>query len=163
MLFSVFMLLMVALIVAFNLMSAPRKERQKAAALPSDCNMKCPACNCSLHIEGMLDAAVFFAPGAIVFDCWQCHDRVYFAPYERHVEIGILGCSPVIDPIPCNDYLYPKGFDMVSNILEGILHIQIGARSWAIPRYGLWNERSDVQCPNPAVKRDAPQAARPSP
>jgi hypothetical protein len=115
-------------------------------------NIQRPSCENFLPIEEMLDAAVFFGPGVIVFDCPHCRSRVYFAPYENHIEIGTLGCSPVVDPIPHNKFSYPAGFKMTSDIRDGILNIQIQGRRWAIPRYGLWNERTDIPCPSPAAK-----------
>lgn len=149
---GVSVLLMILFLVFLHLISDPIEKLQKTKPPPSDNNMKCPTCNCILYIEEMLDAAVFFEPGAIVFDCWQCHDRVYFAPYENHVEMGILACSPVIDPIPCNDYLYPTNFDMISNIQEEILHIHIGTRSWEIPLYSRWIKNRNISYPNPSLQ-----------
>ena len=137
-----------------------RKESSVALRAPLHKDILCPSCKSSLHIEGMLDAAVFWGPGAIVFDCSYCHDRVYFSPYESHIETGILGCSPVLDPIPLEDFSYPSDFDMTSNIQEGILKIKIKEQSWIIPRYGLWNERTDIPCPSPAAKKVAPHAER---
>ena len=90
----------------------------------------------------MLNGAAFFGPGAIVFDCCHCHDRIYFALYEDNVEVGILGCSPVADPIPVETYAYPEGFDMRSNTHDGILTIEIKEQTWKIPRYGLRNGRA---------------------
>jgi hypothetical protein len=139
-----------------------RKEIPTASSAPILKDIQCPSCKAPLHIEGMLDRSVFFAPGAIVFDCNHCYDRVYFAPYEDNIEVGMLGCSPVVDPIPLESYTYPQNFDMKSNIQDGILSIGIKERSWKIPRYGLWNQRADIPSPNPVAKRDAP-TARPLP
>lgn len=141
----------------------PRKTTRTALSAPIHADIQCPSCKAVLLIEEMLDCAVFFGPGAIVFDCCRCRDRVYFAPYEDNIEMGMLGCSPVVDPIPLVSCAYPLNFDMKSHIQDGILSIEIKDRSWKIPRYGLWNEREDIPRPNPAVKRDAPQAARPLP
>lgn len=138
-----------------------KKSNSASSSSTNKIDTRCPSCKAPLHIEEMLDSAVFFAPGAIVFDCSYCHDRVYFALYEDNIEMGMLGCSPVVDPIPLESYAYPLGFDMKSNIQDGILKIEVKERSWKIPRYGLWNEREDISRPNPAVKRDTPQAARP--
>lgn len=111
----------------------------------------------------MLDSSVFFCPGAIVFDCSHCHDRVYFAPYERYVETGTLACSPVVDPIPTTSFSYPQGFEMTSNIHDGVLKIQIKEQSWEIPTYGLWNVRADTLRPAPAGMKEIPEPARFSP
>ena len=138
-----------------------RKEDSVALAAPLHKDILCPYCKSSLRIEGMLDAAVFWGPGAVVFDCSYCRDRVYFSPYESHIETGTLGCSPVLDPIPLEDFSYPRDFDMTSNIQDGILKIKIKEQSWVIPRYGLWNERKDIPCPSPAAKKVAPHAASP--
>lgn len=114
---------------------------------PTCTDIRCPSCKAQLLIKGMLDKAVFFGSGAIVFDCNHCHDRVYFAPNEDNVEVGMLGCSPVIDPIPLESYAYPQGFEMSSNIQDGVMMIAIKEKIWKIPRYGLWNEGSDIPCP----------------
>lgn len=119
-------------------------------------SVKCPRCEVSLDIEEMLNGAVFFSPGAIVFDCKQCHDRVYFSPYEDFMETGTLACSPVVDAIPYEKFGYPTGFEMESNIEDGILRISIKEKRWAIPRYGLWNERSNIPRPNNPLNTDTP-------
>ncbi|WP_263773024.1 hypothetical protein [Propionivibrio soli] len=80
----------------------------------------------------MLDTSVFFAPGAIVFDCPNCHDRPYFAPYETFIETGSLAAAPVVDPIPKAKFGYPVGFNMTSSVDDGVLTISIGERSWSI-------------------------------
>lgn len=133
------------------------------SSTPTRTDIRCPSCQAQLLIEGMLDKAVFFDPGAIIFDCSHCHNRIYFAPYEDNVEVGKLGCSPVVDPIPHESYAYPQGFGMRSNIQDGVLTIEIKEKTWKIPSYRLWNERADIPCPNPAVKRDAPNPVRPLP
>jgi len=140
-----------------------KKAMRTASRSQTKKDTQCPSCNVLLHIEEMLDNAVFFGPGAIVFDCCHCHDRVYFAPYEDNIEMGRLGCSPLVDTIPLHSSAYPLDFDMKSNIQDGILKIKIKERSWKIPQYGLWNERKDIPLPKPAVKSDAPPAARPLP
>lgn len=92
----------------------------------------CPVCHGLLSIEQMLDTSVFFAPGAIVFDCPHCRDRVYFCPYDAFIETGTLGTAPVVDPIPRERFAYPQGFDMKSNIENGVLTVTVGERSWSI-------------------------------
>ena len=112
-------------------------QHKNKLELPLSNEIKCPTCHCPLEIVEMLNAAVFFGPGAIVFDCKNCHDRVYFSPYEDFIETGVLGCSPVVDAIPVEKFSYPNGFDMTSSTQNGILEIKINEHSWAIPRYGL--------------------------
>jgi len=99
--------------------------------------VRCPSCKAPLEIEEMLDAAVFFGGSAIIFDCGHCHDRVYFAPYENHIETGTLSCSPVVDPIPHEKFSYSSDFEMTSNVQDGVLKIEIKKRSWKIRKYGL--------------------------
>lgn len=111
-------------------------------------DIKCPVCASSLQMDKMLDSAVFYAPGAIVFDCQHCHDRIYFAPFDAYIEIGVLGCSPVVDPLPIASYSYSDDASPVCKTNDGILEIRMNARTWCIPRYGLWNERTDI--PKPA-------------
>ena len=152
----------VALWATFHFIQAKKKELPVAKA-PFDKQINCPSCKTSLEMEGMLDSSVFFGAGAIVFDCCHCHDRVYFAPYESHIETGTLGCSPVVDPIPTMSFSYPQGFEMKSNIHDGFLKIQIKEQSWEIPRYGLWNERADIPHPSHAGKTEIPEAPRFSP
>lgn len=153
----------VVFVLGLYYFNRPETKTPTVSSAPTRTDIRCPSCKAQLLIEGMLDRAVFFGPGAIVFDCSHCHDRIYFAAYEDNVEVGTLGCSPVIDPIPLESYAYPQGFEMSSNIQDGVMTIEIKEKTWKIPRYGLWNERTDIPCPNPAVKRDAPQAARPLP
>ena len=94
----------------------------------------CPTCHGALTIEGMLDASVSFGPGAIIFDCPNCRDRVYFSPYETFVETGVLAAAPVLNAIPLEEFGYPKNFDMGSSFENDVLTRRIGDRSWRIPR-----------------------------
>src|SRR5690606_29898721 len=112
-------------VVIFGLcyFNRPEKKAPIAPSTPVRTDTQCPSCKGPLLIEEMLDGAVFFGPGAIVFDCSHCHDRIYFAPYEDNLEVGVLGCSPVVDPIPLESYAYPAGFEMKSNTEDGILTI----------------------------------------
>lgn len=102
----------------------------------------CPTCSADLSIEKMLDASVCFEPGAIVFDCPHCKDRVYFSPYEKHIEIGRLGCSPVLDLIPFANSDYPENFKMKSEIKNGVLQIQVAEKVWRIPSVKIFLEES---------------------
>lgn len=132
------------------------RRNSGALGVPFSTSIKCPRCHGNLEIEEMLNSAVFFSPGAIVFDCDHCHDRVYFSPYEDCIETGTLACSPVVDTIPYEKFGYRNGFEMESEIRDGILRIHIKENCWAIPRYGLWNERPDIPCPNKPLNPDAP-------
>jgi hypothetical protein len=102
----------------------------------------CPTCRANLSIEKMLDASVCFEPGAIVFDCPHCNDRIYFSPYENHIEIGKLGCSPVLDPIPFANSDYPENFKMKSEIKNGVLQIQVAGKEWRVPSVKIFLEES---------------------
>ncbi len=135
------------------------KKTPTAPFVPTCTDIRCPSCNALLHIEGMLDSAIFFVAGAIVFDCSDCHDRVYFAPYDDNIEVGTLGCSPVVDTMPHECYAYPPFFEMKSSIQDGILNIEIKDKSWKIPLYGLWNKKAGISCPKPAVKGSAKGSA----
>jgi hypothetical protein len=115
---SIFLIGAIVLSGMFYFLRA-KKQMPYASAVPLETNIKCPSCKVPLQIEGMLDTAVFFGPGTIVFDCSHCHDRVYFSPYEDHIETGTLGCSPVVDAIPYEKFSYPPSFDMASNTQDG--------------------------------------------
>lgn len=146
----VFILVVVGAITYAHV-SSRRASAKTDAPKVVDINIKCPSCDLSLGMEKMLDAAIFYSPGAIVFDCIHCQDRIYFSPYETHIEVGILGCSPVVDPVPIAEFAYPENASPSCKENDGMLDVQMSGRTWHIPRYGLWNVRADV--PKPADSR----------
>ncbi len=153
-------LLALGIVFVFGLyyLNRPETKIPTFSSGPTRTDIRCPSCKAQLLFEGMLDRAVFFGPGAIVFDCNHCHDRIYFAPYEGSVEIGTLGCSPVVDPIPFESYAYPQDFEMSSNIQDGVMTIVIKERTWKIPRYGLSDGSSDIPCSSGT--KEVPPASR---
>jgi DNA-directed RNA polymerase subunit RPC12/RpoP len=118
------------------------EPKKKPGNLKLNPEIACPTCSAYLSIEKMLDASVCFEPGAIVFDCPHCNDRIYFSPYENHIEIGRLGCSPVLDPIPFATSDYPENFKMKSEIKNEVLHIQVAEKEWRVPSVKIFLEES---------------------
>jgi hypothetical protein len=147
-----FTLGVIALSAYVYLSSQRRTHTKSEISSVFDKNIKCPSCASALEMDKMLDAAVFYVPGAIVFDCMHCHDRIYFAPFDAHIEIGVLGCSPVVDPLPIGSFSYSEEANPVCKENDGILKVHMNTRTWCIPRYGLWNERTDIPKPADAGK-----------
>jgi hypothetical protein len=110
-------------------------QKAKTEQLNLEESVKCPTCRKILTIEEMLDNALYYGAGAIVFNCEKCNDQAYFWPHESHIEIGRLACSPVIDPIPYGNAAYTVGFEMQSSIQDNILSIQIEKNCWEITKY----------------------------
>jgi predicted RNA-binding Zn-ribbon protein involved in translation (DUF1610 family) len=115
------------------------KSQEAVLPLKSAGDMKCPNCKSSLALDKMLDGAIFTEPGAIVFDCPACNDRVYFSPYEDRIEIGILACAPVINPIPVSDHQYPAGSNLATTSADGYLYVVLWSVEWKIPTYRNWS------------------------
>lgn len=88
----------------------------------------------------MLDAAIFFDPSAVVFDCPHCKDRVYFAPFDKRIDVGVLGASPVLNPLPIMSYTYPTEALATFEIEGEALKAQIGSQEWAIPNLDTWRK-----------------------
>jgi hypothetical protein len=135
----IFLILAVVLLGFINYLLDSKKNESPEMALLDASLLRCPACKNLLEIPEMLNASVFWGAGAIVFDCKHCADRVYFAPYEDWIETGKLGCSPVVDTIPCEKFAYSGGFEMTSSKEDGFLKITIAEDKWEIPKYGSNN------------------------
>ncbi len=77
----------------------------KSELVTSD-KLNCPGCKADLTISKLLHSSYCFGGNAIVFDCKNCQGKFYYYPQSGFIELGLLGCSPVIDPIPIYRYKY---------------------------------------------------------
>ena len=68
-------------------------------------NITCPECQGCIEFTAAFNAAFCWASGAVAFNCPSCGKPAYFAPSEQHIEVGMLGAAPTLDPIP--GVLYP--------------------------------------------------------
>jgi hypothetical protein len=69
------------------------------------------------------------AEPAIAFKCGQCQAPICFKPNEGTLEIGILGGSPTLDPIPVD--VYPINVRWTRN--NQMLTIEYGEEERSIP------------------------------
>jgi hypothetical protein len=101
----------------------------------------CPACEAALDWSNVHTRSVFYAFGGykepcIVFDCERCSSRVYFRVFGNQIETGLLGASPVFDPIPCACVTHNTDLSMKINgaMDELIVTHQAGTRTLPIAR-----------------------------
>jgi hypothetical protein len=59
-----------------------------------------------MEFKAAFDAAFCWAGEevSVVFKCAHCGTPIYFGPRGNEIEVGMLGASPVVDPIPMATY-----------------------------------------------------------
>jgi len=69
-------------------------------------NISCPECRREMEFKAAFDAAFCWAGKeiSVVFKCAHCGTPIYFGPRGNEIEVGMLGASPVVDPIPMAIY-----------------------------------------------------------
>ena len=60
----------------------------------------CPECRRYVEFAAVFESAFCWANGAVAFNCPSCDKTAYFAPDGEEIEVGFLGASPILDPIP---------------------------------------------------------------
>lgn len=66
----------------------------------------CPHCRRALDFEDVFRTAWCWSGAeiAVVANCPRCGETLYFSPRPGFIEWGMLGASPVADPIPIARY-----------------------------------------------------------
>jgi hypothetical protein len=60
----------------------------------------CPECEEPVEFAAVFESSFCWAKGAVAFNCPSCGKPAYFAPGNQSIEVGMLGASPTLDPIP---------------------------------------------------------------
>lgn len=64
----------------------------------------CPECRAEVPFHDAFVRAFCWAGGAIAFRCPLCDAPSHFSPHGHVLEVGFLGASPVLDPVPGETY-----------------------------------------------------------
>lgn len=67
-------------------------------------NIQCPECVDDLPFGEAFVRSFCWAGSAVVFPCPLCNAPNHFSPGEHSLEVGMLGASPVVDPLPGKRY-----------------------------------------------------------
>ena len=67
-------------------------------------NIECPECSNEISFLEAFNNAFCWGGSAIVFRCPKCNNTAYFSAIGKEIEVGFLGGSPTIDPIPNQKY-----------------------------------------------------------
>lgn len=63
-------------------------------------DITCPECQGPIEFAAAFNTAFCWASDAVAFACPNCGKPSYFAPTGEHIEVGLLGAGPALDPIP---------------------------------------------------------------
>jgi hypothetical protein len=80
----------------------------------------CPHCGHALDFEDVFRSAWCWSGAeiAVVANCPRCGDTLYFSPRAGFIEWGMLGASPVSDPIPMARYAIELSCDRQGEWVE---------------------------------------------
>lgn len=67
-------------------------------------NMQCPECGEEVPFGDAFVRSFCWAGSAVVFRCPLCSTPSHFSPGEHSLEVGMLGASLVVDPLPGKRY-----------------------------------------------------------
>ena len=72
-----------------------------------------------MSFQAAFDSAFCWAGAepAIAFECPHCQAPLCFIPHNKTLEIGILGGSPTLDPIPVDAYPISVGWTRNEQVL----------------------------------------------
>src|SRR6185437_10669814 len=60
----------------------------------------CPECQELVEFADAFEASFCWAKSAVAFNCPSCGKPAYFSAGNESIEVGMLGASPTLDPIP---------------------------------------------------------------
>jgi hypothetical protein len=102
-------------------------------------HVSCPGCEVALDWPALLRCSVFYEfdggykEPCVIFDCEHCDARVYFRVFGNQLETGLLGCSPVFDPIPSDCFTINGDLSIKVDVEAGELTIVYESSSRTVP------------------------------